>query len=109
MKAMRLSALGTWRSRARRAAMPARRRARSGSGAYCSAWPASAAIQAAEGRRQRVTIRAQNGEIRLGAVTPVAVDVLDEIEGIEFVRFGGEDVVRHKLVQRIVEAYEGAG
>ncbi len=26
-------------------------------------------------------------------------------EGIEFVRFGSEDVVRHKLVQRIVAAY----
>jgi phosphate starvation-inducible protein PhoH and related proteins len=33
-------------------------------------------------------------------------DVLGSIEGIEFVRFGGEDVVRHKLVQRIVEAYD---
>jgi phosphate starvation-inducible protein PhoH and related proteins len=28
------------------------------------------------------------------------------VEGIEFVRFGAEDVVRHKLVQRIVEAYD---
>jgi phosphate starvation-inducible protein PhoH and related proteins len=28
------------------------------------------------------------------------------LEGIDFVRFGGEDVVRHKLVQRIVEAYD---
>jgi phosphate starvation-inducible protein PhoH and related proteins len=35
----------------------------------------------------------------------VVGEVLDGIEGIEFVRFGGEDVVRHKLVQRIVEAY----
>jgi len=32
-------------------------------------------------------------------------DVLDDVEGIEFIRFGGEDVVRHKLVQRIVAAY----
>jgi phosphate starvation-inducible protein PhoH and related proteins len=32
-------------------------------------------------------------------------DILKDVEGIEFVRFGGEDVVRHKLVQRIVEAY----
>jgi phosphate starvation-inducible PhoH-like protein len=32
-------------------------------------------------------------------------DILDDVEGIEFVRFGGEDVVRHKLVQRIVAAY----
>jgi phosphate starvation-inducible PhoH-like protein len=32
-------------------------------------------------------------------------DILGDVEGIEFVRFGGEDVVRHKLVQRIVAAY----
>jgi phosphate starvation-inducible PhoH-like protein len=36
----------------------------------------------------------------------VVGEVLEQIEGIEFVRFGGEDVVRHKLVQRIVEAYD---
>jgi phosphate starvation-inducible PhoH-like protein len=35
----------------------------------------------------------------------VVGDILDGVEGIEFVRFGGEDVVRHKLVQRIVAAY----
>ena len=33
-------------------------------------------------------------------------DILEGIEDIEFIRFGGEDVVRHKLVQRIVEAYD---
>ncbi len=33
-------------------------------------------------------------------------DVLSQIDGIEFVSFGAEDVVRHKLVQRIVEAYD---
>ena len=43
-------------------------------------------------------------EQRSGLV--VVGDVLEQIEGIEFVRFGGEDVVRHKLVQRIVEAYD---
>jgi phosphate starvation-inducible PhoH-like protein len=32
-------------------------------------------------------------------------DILEDVDGIEFVRFGGEDVVRHKLVQRIVAAY----
>jgi phosphate starvation-inducible PhoH-like protein len=36
----------------------------------------------------------------------VVGEVLHSIEDIEFVRFGGEDVVRHKLVQRIVEAYD---
>src|ERR1700753_3934009 len=35
----------------------------------------------------------------------VVADILDKVEGIEFARLGGEDVVRHKLVQRIVAAY----
>jgi phosphate starvation-inducible PhoH-like protein len=35
----------------------------------------------------------------------VVGEILDAVEGIEFVRFGEEDVVRHKLVQRIVAAY----
>jgi len=35
----------------------------------------------------------------------VVSDILDSVEGIEFVRFGDEDVVRHKLVRRIVAAY----
>jgi phosphate starvation-inducible PhoH-like protein len=35
----------------------------------------------------------------------VVGDILDAVEEIEFVRFDAEDVVRHKLVQRIVEAY----
>jgi phosphate starvation-inducible protein PhoH and related proteins len=33
-------------------------------------------------------------------------DILGEVDGISFVHFGHEDVVRHKLVQRIVEAYK---
>ena len=40
-----------------------------------------------------------------GSGLVVVSDILKNIEGIEFVRFGGEDVVRHRLVQRIVEAY----
>jgi phosphate starvation-inducible protein PhoH and related proteins len=35
----------------------------------------------------------------------MVADVLKDVEGIEFVRFGDEDVVRHKLVRRIVAAY----
>jgi phosphate starvation-inducible PhoH-like protein len=35
----------------------------------------------------------------------VVNDILRDVEGVEFVRFGGADVVRHRLVQRIVEAY----
>jgi phosphate starvation-inducible PhoH-like protein len=33
-------------------------------------------------------------------------EILSGIDGIAFVEFGNEDVVRHKLVQRIVEAYK---
>ncbi len=33
-------------------------------------------------------------------------DILGDVDGISFVQFGHEDVVRHKLVQRIVEAYK---
>jgi phosphate starvation-inducible PhoH-like protein len=32
-------------------------------------------------------------------------DILESVDDISFIRFGGEDVVRHRLVQRIVEAY----
>jgi phosphate starvation-inducible PhoH-like protein len=36
----------------------------------------------------------------------VVSEILEDVEGIEFVRFGEEDVVRHKLVRRIVAAYD---
>jgi phosphate starvation-inducible PhoH-like protein len=39
----------------------------------------------------------------------VVADILGAVEGIEFVRFGDEDVVRHKLVRRIVAAYNEHG
>lgn len=34
------------------------------------------------------------------------IDVLDNVDGISFCFFGAKDVVRHPLVQRIVEAYD---
>jgi phosphate starvation-inducible PhoH-like protein len=40
---------------------------------------------------------------RSGLVT--VAEILEGLDGVDFVRFGGEDVVRHRLVQRIVEAY----
>ncbi len=46
-------------------------------------------------------------EQRSGLV--VIADVLDGLDDIDFIRFGGEDVVRHKLVQRIVAAYDEHG
>ena len=39
----------------------------------------------------------------------VVNDILQGIEGIDFVNFGREDVVRHRMVQRIVDAYDEAG
>jgi phosphate starvation-inducible PhoH-like protein len=36
----------------------------------------------------------------------VVGDILESVDGVEFTRFGGADVVRHRLVQRIVEAYD---
>lgn len=35
-----------------------------------------------------------------------AQNILNEIDGIKFIYFTGKDVVRHELVQRIIEAYD---
>jgi phosphate starvation-inducible PhoH-like protein len=35
-----------------------------------------------------------------------AVDILHEVDGITFTFFNAKDVVRHPLVQRVIEAYE---
>ena len=43
----------------------------------------------------------QGGASGLGVVE----DILSDIEGISFVHLGGKDVVRHQIVQEIVEAY----
>lgn len=37
-----------------------------------------------------------------------AAAILDGVEGIAFCRFGAADVVRHRLVKRIIEAYDRA-
>ena len=37
-----------------------------------------------------------------------AARILDGVDGISFTRFAAQDVVRHPLVQRIVEAYAAA-
>jgi phosphate starvation-inducible PhoH-like protein len=37
------------------------------------------------------------------------MDVLHGVPGVSFTRFSSMDVVRHPLVQRIVQAYERAG
>jgi phosphate starvation-inducible PhoH-like protein len=35
----------------------------------------------------------------------VVEEILQDIEGLEFIHLGARDVVRHKIVQEIVEAY----
>lgn len=35
-----------------------------------------------------------------------AIDILEQVKGISFTFFATRDVVRHELVQRIVQAYE---
>jgi phosphate starvation-inducible protein PhoH and related proteins len=41
-----------------------------------------------------------------GSGLVAASEILDGVEGIEFIRFGEADVVRHKMVRRIVSAYD---
>jgi len=38
-----------------------------------------------------------------------AMNILEGVDGIRFIRFEDGDVVRHQLVQRIIRAYEGFG
>ena len=44
------------------------------------------------------------GSMRSGLIE--AMKILPETEGIDFVRFGQRDVVRHRVVQRIIDAYQ---
>ena len=46
------------------------------------------------------------GNVRSGLLH--AADVLADVDGVSFTRFSSRDVVRHPIVQRIVEAYENA-
>ena len=38
-----------------------------------------------------------------------AKEILHDVKGIEFVQFETVDVVRHTLVQKIIESYEKTG
>ena len=48
----------------------------------------------------------QDHAVLEGAQARHALDVLNGVKGIAVTRFTAKDVVRHPLVQRIVEAYE---
>ena len=63
-------------------------------------WPTFAQLDAFSHRSPRPLLRSIRRKYN-----PGVSEILSEVEGIEFVRFGEEDVVRHKLVRRIVAAY----
>ena len=50
-------------------------------------------------------------DLATGQTSGLAVvqEILDDIDGIAFCHLGGRDVVRHKIVQDIVEAYDRFG
>ncbi len=61
------------------------------------------------GEESRMVVTGDSSQIDLKPSIPSglaeAERALAEIEGIGFLRFGGEDVVRHPVVGRIIEAY----
>ena len=61
-----------------------------------------------EGSRMVITGDPTQTDLPKGTLSGLsdAMQVLDGVKGIEFVRFTGKDVVRHELVSRIVEAYD---
>jgi phosphate starvation-inducible PhoH-like protein len=62
------------------------------------------------GEGSRMTVTGDPSQIDLPSGQPSglvhALDILAKVDGVTAVRFGREDVVRHPLVGRIVEAYE---
>nr|WP_218830535.1 PhoH family protein [Rubrivirga marina] len=62
----------------------------------------SRAIVTGDASQTDLPSRTQSGLVR-------AREILDGVDGIDFIDFGKEDVVRHKLVKDIIEAYERAG
>ncbi len=62
------------------------------------------------GEGSRMTVTGDPSQVDLPSGQPSglshALQILENVEGVSAVRFGREDVVRHPLVGRIVEAYE---
>ena len=63
-----------------------------------------------ENGRMAVTGDPSQVDLPRGAVSGlnVAQEILNDVQGIHFIRFTDKDVVRHPLVTRIVRAYEAA-
>ncbi|WP_051630630.1 PhoH family protein [Afifella pfennigii] len=64
-----------------------------------------------EGSKMVVTGDPSQIDLKEGEMSGLieATRILGDVEGVEVVRFQAEDVVRHPLVQRIVDAYESDG
>ncbi|MCH7227557.1 PhoH family protein [Haloferula sp. A504] len=64
------------------------------------------------GEESRMVVTGDASQVDLKPGVPSglgeAVRALESVKGIGFVRFSGEDVVRHPVVGRIIEAYESA-
>lgn len=65
------------------------------------------------GEGSKVIVNGDSTQIDLPAHTRSgllnALDVLKEVEGVSIIRLSGKDIVRHDLVQRIVNAYDKFG
>ena len=104
-----------------------RGRSRSPASRSCAAARSTTPSSSSTRRRTRRPSRCRCSSTRLGFGSKVVVtgdvtqidlpqgqasglihvrQILGDIDGIEFVEFGNQDVVRHVLVQRIVEAYK---
>jgi phosphate starvation-inducible PhoH-like protein len=61
-----------------------------------------------ENSRMAVTGDLTQIDLPLGARSGLtdAIEVLDKVEGIGFIRFTDADVVRHPMVTRLVRAYD---
>ncbi|MEO0819687.1 MAG: PhoH family protein [Pseudomonadota bacterium] len=65
------------------------------------------------GEDSRMVVTGDPSQIDLPRGTPSglkqALRILDGVEGIGFARFSAVDVVRHRIVARVIEAYDRAG
>lgn len=61
-----------------------------------------------EGTRMVITGDASQVDLKVGVKSGLheAREILDGVEGIAFIEFTSKDIIRHKLVGRIVKAYE---